>query len=165
MRLRAETPDDIAAIADLVGAAFAGAPHASGTEAAIVAALRDAGALALSLVAETEAGPVGHVAASAGRIEGGGGRWFVIGPLAVHPDHQRRGIGTALMRQALADLAARGASGVALVGDPGFYGRIGFRAFSGLHAPGVPDPYVLAHPFGDAAPRGVLRWHVAFGTG
>lgn len=160
MQIRDETAQDTGAIAALITEAFRTAPHASGTEAQITAALRGAGALMLSLVAEDGGRVLGHVAASPARV-GGAGEWALIGPLAVLPEAQHRGIGSALMQAALARLRPE-VRGVALVGDPDFYTRFGLRAFPHLTAPGVPAQYVLALPFNTAPPQGALSWHRAF---
>ena len=53
---------------------------------------------------------------------------LLLGPLAVHPDRQRRGIGSALMRHALRQASRRGHGAVLLVGDAAYYGRFGFSA-------------------------------------
>lgn len=51
---------------------------------------------------------------------------LLLGPLAVHPDHQAQGIGLALMRQGLDVAKARGHGLVILVGDAPYYARVGF---------------------------------------
>lgn len=158
-----EGTGDAAAIRALVTKAFRSAPHASGTEAQIVDRLRDAGALSLSLVAREQDGILGHLAASPVRIGDASG-WFGIGPLAVRPDRQSRGIGSALMGAALARLRRQGAKGVILVGDPAYYARFGFAADLGLVLQGIPAEYVLALPF-DRPPQGHVRFHAAFGLG
>jgi predicted N-acetyltransferase YhbS len=62
-------------------------------------------------------------------VEAGCGRpALLLGPLAVHPDAQKRGIGAALMQRALAEAAQRGHAAVLLVGDAAYYGRFGFIA-------------------------------------
>jgi predicted N-acetyltransferase YhbS len=63
-----------------------------------------------------------HVNAGRGRPA------LLLGPLAVHPDAQKRGIGAALMQHALAEAAQRGHAAVLLVGDASYYGRFGFSA-------------------------------------
>jgi predicted N-acetyltransferase YhbS len=66
---------------------------------------------------------------------------LLLGPLAVDPGHRRRGIGSALMRRALATANRRGHAAVLLVGDIAYYGRFGFSAerVSRLWLPGLPD--------------------------
>jgi putative acetyltransferase len=162
MRIRTETPDDVLAISRTITEAFLSAPHADGNEAAIVHDLRAAGALSLSLVAIDDDGAlVGHVAGSPVRIGEDEG-WTGLGPLAVAVEARRRGTGSALVRAALETLKARGAKGVVLVGDPGFYGRFGFAPYPALSVPGIPSAYVLASPFGGTEPRGVVAYHPAF---
>jgi len=90
------------------------------------------------------------------------GGWSVIGPLVVSPSRHRRGIGTALMAEALRRLRTT-SRGAALVGDPAYYGRFGFRAFPGLSVTGCPPEVVQALPFDGAEPRGELIHHPAFG--
>lgn len=160
MLIRNETNADIAAIGRVVTEAMRLLAQSTGTEAAIVERLRAAGALTLSLVAEEDGEVVGHLAASAARIGTQDG-WGLIGPLAVAPLRHRRGIGSALMAEALRRLRAT-CRGAALVGDPAYYVRFGFRAYPGLEVPGCPPEVVLALPFDDTEPRGELIHHPAF---
>lgn len=161
MLIRNETDGDIPAISRLVTEAMLLLPQSTGTEAGIVEKLRAEGALALSLVAEEEGEVVGHLAASAARVGAQQG-WSLIGPLAVLPARHRGGIGSALMAEALRRLRAT-CRGVALVGDPAYYGRFGFRAFPGLGIEGFSPEVVLALPFDGTEPRGELVHHPAFG--
>lgn len=162
MPLRPESPPDAPAIAALVSEAFLTAPHADGTEADIVARLRDAGALTLSLVSEGPDGLDGHIAASPVTLNGHPG-WAGIGPLAVRPDRQGRGIGAALMAAALDRLRHAGFRGAVLVGDPGYYRRFGFTPHPGLAVPGIPSDYVLGLSFNSQPPTGAIAYHPAFG--
>jgi len=161
MLIRDEAVGDIPAISRLVTEALLMLPQATGTEAGIVEALRAEGALVLSLVAEEEGEVIGYLAASAARIGAQGG-WALIGPLVVLPSRHRQGVGTALMAEALRRLRAT-SRGAALVGDPAYYGRFGFRAFPGLGVAGCPPEVVQALPFDGAEPRGELIHHPAFG--
>ena len=161
MLIRDERAADVSVIGPLITEAFRLLPQASGTEAGIVEKLRAAGALSLSLVAEENGAVIGYLAASEAQIGGEGG-WALIGPLAVLPARHRRGIGSALMEEALRRLRAT-SRGAALVGDPGYYGRFGFRAYPGFGMPGLPPEVVQALPFDGPAPRGVLVHHPAFG--
>lgn len=160
--LRLERPGDAPAIAALTTAAFAGNAHSAGTEAAIVATLRSAGALALSLLAEEEGTVVGHLALSPARVGEAGAGWYGLGPISVAPDRQRRGIGSALMGGALAWLAREGARGCVLVGEPAFYGRFSFAAYPALGCAGVPPQYVLALVLDGPPPAGDAGFHPAF---
>lgn len=161
MLIRDETAGDMRAISRLVTEAMKMLAQSSGTEAAIVEALRADGALVLSLVAEEEGEVLGYLAASAARIGNQDG-WALVGPLAVLPSRHHRGIGTALMAEALRRLRTTN-RGAALVGDPGYYGRFGFRAFPELGVAGCPPEVVQALPFDGAEPCGELIHHPAFG--
>lgn len=164
MQIRAERAEDAAAIHRLVREAFATAPHRSGTEQHIVDALRAAGALSVSVLAERQGAIVGHVAISPVELDDGTPGWFGLGPLAVAPDHQRQGIGTALVRAALAALETRGASGCVVLGDPGYYRRFGFAADLRLRLPGVPGGYFQALPLRGLLPAAEVRYHPGFDT-
>lgn len=160
--IRDERPADAEAIATVITAAFAGHPRSQGREAAIVAGLRRRHALVVGLVAEEDGHVVGHVAFSSAVIEGSGGGWSALGPLAVRPDRQRRAIGSALVREGLAALRRVGARGCVLLGDPAFYGRFGFRSRPGLRYEAVPADSILALPFGRTEPEGEILFHSAF---
>ena len=145
MVVRRETFADRAAVDAVISAAFA-QPGNGGPppETALVRALRsDAGWIdALSLVATCERQVVGHVVCTRGWV--GGLAALGLGPISVLPDHQRRGIGQALMHAVIGAADALGESVIALLGDPDFYRRFGFVGASEL---GVlaPDPEWGAH--------------------
>lgn len=162
MNIRPEKASDIPAIRHVHVEAFKVHPFSRQTEHFIVEHLRAAGALAISLVAETEDGIVGHIAFSRALIGGKDTGWFLLGPVGVLPELQRNGIGSALVRQGLAALQALNVAGCALVGDPHFYGRFGFTSLPGITMPEVPQEYVLALPFGTDVPTGILGHHEAF---
>jgi len=160
--IRSETPADREEIEALTASAFLNAPHTSHTEQYIVAALRSAGKLSVSLVAEADGGLIGHVAISPVSISDGTPGWFGLGPISVLPQYQRQGIGSRLMREALRILSERGASGCVVLGEPEYYGRFGFRADPNLILPGVPAEYFQALPFDSSRPRGTVTYHEAF---
>jgi len=162
--IRPEASADAAAIAALTTAAFLNAPHAAHTEALIVNALRRAGALSVSLVAEQGGGLVGHVATSPVVVADGTTGWHGLGPISVSPEHQGKGIGSALMHAALQALHDQGAAGIMLVGDPRYYRRFGFRHLPQLVYPGIPPEYFMVLPFTDALPQGAVTFHEAFGA-
>lgn len=168
MQIRPEQPEDIAAIVALTTLAFAQAPHSSGTEAAIIDGLRDAGALTLSLVAsdDTDAADLlGHVAFSPVSIGGVACGWYGLGPVSVRPGRQRGGIGSALIREGLQRLRDKGAGGCVLLGDPAYYARFGFANDPALTLEGVPPAYFMALSFDGKAPVGAVRYHPAFDAG
>jgi putative acetyltransferase len=128
--IRRETADDVAVIRSVVAAAFAkpDRPVDVPVEAPLVDALRaDPGWLpALSLVAvDPDGAVVGHVVATRGRV--GTAAALGLGPLAVRPDRQRSGVGSALMHAVLGAADALDETVVALLGNPAYYGRFGFR--------------------------------------
>jgi predicted N-acetyltransferase YhbS len=65
---------------------------------------------------------------------------LLLGPLAVHPKHRSRGIGSALMRRAIARARLAGHNAILLVGDAAYYGRFGFSAAT-TGALWMPGPY------------------------
>ncbi|WP_271407760.1 GNAT family N-acetyltransferase [Pseudomonas sp. Q1-7] len=160
--LRTERATDIQAIEDLTRAAFADAPHSSGTEQFIVNALRRAGQLSLSLVAEHNGEIVGHVALSPVALSSGTPGWYGLGPISVAPARQGSGIGSRLMGAALAGLRELGAQGCVLLGDPGYYSRFGFVVRPGLTLPGVPPEYFQALSLTGDWAEGEVSYQVAF---
>lgn len=162
--IRHELSSDTLAIHAVTAAAFLDAPHTAHTEQFIVDALRSAGALTLSLVAEEAGEVVGHVAVSPVSISDGSSGWYGLGPLSVRPEFQRRGLGSLLMRAAIRQLREGGAAGCVLLGDPAYYARFGFRPEPGLVLPDVQPDYFLAMAFGPSVPHGVVTYHPAFGV-
>ena len=102
MQILPESPGDRDAIFTLTQAAFKDHPHSAHTEGHIIDALREAGALTLSLAAWDGDEMVGHVAFSPVAVSDGSRDWYGLGPLAVRPDRQRRGVGAALLQEGLA---------------------------------------------------------------
>ena len=161
-QIRPETPADSESIAAVTRAAFLNAAHTDHNEEFIVAALRAAGALAVSLVAEVSGRVVGHVALSPVSISDGATGWFGLGPISVLPAFQKQGLGAALMQAALQQLAQLGAAGCVLLGDPAYYRRFGFECHAGLVLAGVPPEYFMALAFKGAVPSGAVSYHPAF---
>jgi len=72
---------------------------------------------------------------------------FILAPVAVHSDHQGKGIGQALINHGLSELKNTGVSVVLTYGDPGFYHKVGFRPIS---------PEMIRAPFALSQPEGWL---------
>lgn len=120
---RRELPDDLTAIHAVETAAFGQV-----NEARLVDDLRNAGALTFSAVAVLEERIVGHIAYSPVTIEGGRERFpaLALAPMAVLPDCQRQGIGSALIQWSLNECRRDGHELVIVLGHPEYYPRFGF---------------------------------------
>lgn len=160
--IRPETQDDEDAIAEITRMAFAAHPYSSHTEQFIIGALREADALAISLVAEQAGQVVGHIAFSPVTLSDGAPGWFGLGPVSVHPSAQKQGIGRALIERGLSQLRAHGAAGCVLLGEPAFYERFGFANTPRLTLPGVPQAFFMALAFAPDYPQGEVSYHAAF---
>lgn len=161
--IRQEAVNDYSAIADINRRAFAGQVHSDQQEQFLVADLRHAGALVLSLVAEAAGSALGHIAFSPVHFDGKASNWFALAPLAVLPEWQGQGIGSALVDAGLRQLAASGAAGCVVLGEPGYYQRFGFRP--GLRCEfAVPPAYFMALPLNENAwPNvSVVNFHPLF---
>lgn len=124
IEIREERAGDLAAIREVNELAF-GQP----VEANIVDALRSNGAMLASLVAIADDRVVGHVMYSPVSLNGivGAG----LGPVAVLPGDQRRGIGSALITAGNAQLQSTGCPFIVVLGHAHFYPRFGFRPARG----------------------------------
>ncbi len=160
--IRTEVRSDYPGIRQVHLEAFANHPYSHQTEHLIVDALRDAGALTISLVAERENAVVGHIAFSPITIDGEDVRWYILGPVGVLPSLQRQSIGSALVKRGLELLRASGAHGCMLVGPPEYYQRFGFRHDHMMVVQDVPPEVVLCLPFSDGVPPGKVEHHEAF---
>jgi putative acetyltransferase len=160
--IRSETDADTGAITEVTVAAFKTLEISHHTEQFIVAALRAARALTVSLVAEADGRVIGHIAFSPVTISDGARNWYGLGPVSVLPEYQRRGIGSALIREGLSRLKALGAGGCCLVGHPAYYRRFGFENAPGLVCEGVPQDVFFALSFDGQVPRGTVEFHEAF---
>ena len=163
MMVRREKPADIPVIRTVVADAFEGHPHSDGREADIVEALREAGDLSLSMVAEVDGEVVGHIAFSQSRTSDGQRGWVALGPVAVRPDKQGTGVGRALIERGISMCYGLGAKGVVVLGDPALYRRFGFRPDTPLCIEGELGAYFQVLPLGSPAPEATLDFAPAFG--
>ncbi len=100
----------------------------------------------ISLVAETEGAVVGHVAFSpVTAINNENFQGYILAPLGVKPDHQKRGIGSKLIESGMQQLARMDVDVLFVYGDPKYYSRFGFRPDA---AERYTPPYRLQYPFG-----------------
>ena len=160
--IRDEQPGDLAAIRAVNDAAFD-----QPLEGRIVDALRAHGVAQLSLVAVVDGRVVGHIlfspVTSAAGVDGLG-----LGPMAVAPEHQRRGVGGALIDAGLSRLRAAGCPFVVVLGHHEYYTRFGFVPASrhGLRCEwDVPDESFMVHvidPGATAAAAGLVRYRPEF---
>ncbi|MFW6412649.1 MAG: GNAT family N-acetyltransferase [Oceanicaulis sp.] len=89
----------------------------------------------LNLTARVDGAPAGHAAFSRCGLEGRSETAALLGPLCVDPEHQRSGLGRALIAEGARRLAAEGAAELLVLGDPAYYGKLGFDAPSAIAAP------------------------------
>ncbi len=159
MMIRDETPADVDAIRIVVAAAFPGPEEAS-----LVDQLRADGDVVCSLAAVEDDRVVGHILFSPMKAPF---RALALGPIAVMPDRQRRGIGGRLIEAGLARADAGGWDAVFVLGDPTFYGRFGFSVAlaAGFSSP-YAGPHLMALPLGGnplPARSGSIEYAPAFG--
>jgi predicted N-acetyltransferase YhbS len=128
--VRAERPGDVAAIRAVTQAAFSASAFGHDGEAELIDRLRSACPEIVSLVAEREDRLIGHVLFSPVGIQNDESyrKGMGLGPMAVLPEFQGCGIGSALINTGLAMLRDGGVSFVCVLGDPVFYSRFGFQA-------------------------------------
>jgi putative acetyltransferase len=166
--VRDETALDLDAVRTINRAAFGRAG-----EADLVDALRRQARPCLSLVAELDAAVIGHIMFSPVTLDPpenapADARLMGIGPMAVLPPHQRRGVGSALVRTGLDRCRALGVAAVVVLGHPAFYPRFGFapasRAGIGCEYDAPDEAFMLLalRPGALRGTRGVARYHAAF---
>jgi putative acetyltransferase len=124
VNIRQEEPRDHQRVLEINRIAFQG-----GAEAQLVARLRDRAPRIISMVAvDGGADVVGHILFSPVTISDGAKAWsaMALGPMAVAPQCQRRGVGSALVRAGLEACSAAAEQAVFVLGHPWFYPRFGF---------------------------------------
>jgi putative acetyltransferase len=132
MLIRPEQPSDITSIHAVHVASFP-----TELEANLVDALRAAGHLSVSLVADADEAVVGHVAFSPVTTTSGA-RGIGLGPVAVIESCRRQGVAAKLIREGLAACQAAGFTCAVVLGEPKYYGRFGFRSAAEF---GLSDEY------------------------
>lgn len=166
--IRRECSADFRRIYDLTASAFGRA-----CEAELLDRLRADDALLLSHVAEIDGEIVGQAAYSLVSIHDGDRvhRQPALGPIAVAPAYQRRGIGSALVRAGLEAMSEAGYAMLFLVGHVSYYPRFGFApaqplGFSSDYVqPGGAHEHFMAAVLDERQSRtlrGAVKFHPAF---
>ncbi|MGJ3189741.1 N-acetyltransferase [Paenarthrobacter sp. FR1] len=130
--LRSERPEDRPEILELTARAFSVSPvtgePVEGTpiEVGLLRELFECSEYIpdFSIVAEMGGEIVGHAISTRGWIDDL--ELIALGPIGVLPPFQRRGVGSALMRETAARATAAGEPGIALLGSPLYYPRFGY---------------------------------------
>lgn len=168
MVIRQEEAKDHSTVYFLVKRAFETAEHADGSEHDLVGALRKSRAYipGLSLVAEMDGKIVGHIMFT--RAEVGDAAVLALAPLSVLPEYQRRGVGTALIREGHRIAGELGYGWSVVLGSEAYYPRAGYLPADtfGIEAPfDVPRENFMACKLFEDAPavRGTVRYAEEFG--
>ena len=164
MRVRPENESDRAAVRAVNEAAFE-----TDAEADLVEGLRGSGVSLVSLVAETDGEIIGHILFSPVWLNDDASLNVMgLGPMAVVPNRQRKGVGSALLRQGLICCKDLGARAVVVIGHPEYYPRFGFAPASRYSLRceyDVPeDVFMVAELEAGAlnGASGLIRYHDAF---
>jgi putative acetyltransferase len=164
MIIRPERPDDLRSIYTVHETAFG-----TTTEATLVDRLRAEAAPVVSLVADEYGAILGHILFSPVTLQGPAElRLMGLAPMAVLPDHQRQGIGSALVLAGLDACRQLGCDALVVLGHAEYYPRFGFVPAShfGLRSEyDVPDEVFMAlelRPGVLGGAGGTIRYHPAF---
>ena len=146
MRIRIATSLDRDRISAVYLCAFSEDERAIVSKLAINLLSEDTIPQSISLVAEAEGAVVGHIALSPVTIDSVVTlQGYILAPLAVTPDHQKRRIGSGLVAGGMQQLVQMGVNILFVYGDPEYYGRFGFSADA---AERYTPRYRLTYPFG-----------------
>ncbi len=166
MLIRAEQEKDRAAVHAVNVSAFE-----TPSEANLVDALREQAEPVVSLVAEDNGAIVGHIMFSPVSLSGHPGlKMMGLAPMAVAPEHQRQGIGSALVRAGLEQCRQLGFIAVVVLGHPEYYPRFGFSPSTRFGIGSeyeVPEEVFMATELQPAAlsgKAGTVKYHAAFGS-
>lgn len=168
IEIRQERPQDVYSIRKIIEKAFESAEHSDGNEAELVDALRKSSAFIpeLSLVAEVDGRIAGYILFT--KITVGGAPALALAPLAVLPEFQRRGIGTALIEEGHKRAAQLGFGWSIVLGSEKYYPKFGYKIaeeFSINVPEGFPSINFMAKKLSpDAAPvSGDVKYAPEFG--
>lgn len=164
--IRPEQACDYEVIYDITKRAFAPMPYAGGNEQDLINLLRNNDALEISLVAQIGSDIVGHIAFSKAFPENESadvnGGYYALGPIAVDPELQRSGIGSALIYEGIDILRQREAAGCILVGNVDYYQRFGFKTAPHLCPKSEPKDHYMILPLAVKNIDTIIGFHPLF---
>ena len=168
MQIRKERPEDYDSIYDVVNKAFESAEHSDGNEQDLVTALRksDSYIPELALVAEVKGKIVGHIMFTKAKV--GDNTVLALAPLSVLPEYQRKGIGTALIREGHSIAGKSGYGYSCVLGSEIFYPKSGYVPADtlGISPPfDVPRENFMAYKTDSHSPeiKGTIEYAKEFG--
>lgn len=168
LTIRRETAKDYDTVYQVVKAAFDSAEHSDGNEQDLVVALRKGPSYIpeLALVACSDGEIIGHIMFT--RVDIGGSPALALAPLAVLPDFQRQGVGSALVREGHRIAAELGFGYCVVLGSAQYYPKFGYAPASQfqIRAPfEVPEENFMAVRLCETAEpvSGTVRYDQAFG--
>lgn len=166
MKIRGELDADHAAVAAVLESAF---PEDG--ESRLVTRLRSSASPLVSLVAERQGRVVGHILFSPVTLDSDPSlKLMGLAPMAVHPELQRSGIGSALVEAGLRECQEAGAGTVVVLGHPDYYPRFGFLPASQFQITSEYDVPSEAFMLRELRPgyldghRGTVSYHAEFGS-
>ncbi len=168
--IRQERTEDYETVYDVIKEAFDSAEHADGNEPELVNALRKGNGFIpqLSFVAEIDGKIVGHILFTKATIENS--TVLALAPLSVLPEYQRRGIGTALIKEGHRIAGELGYGFSVVLGSENYYPRVGYLPADtfGIQPPfDVPRENFMAYKLNENAPNvsGIMKYAEEFGIG
>lgn len=168
IKIRQECKDDYNEVYDVVKSAFESAEHSDGDEQELVVRLRKSKNFIerLSLVAEVDGKIAGHIMFT--KIDIAGTVQLALAPLAVLPEYQKKGIGTALIKEGHCIASQLGYDFSVVLGSENYYPKFGYKKASlyGIRAPfDVPDENFMAFKLNDKDMllNGVVKYAEEFG--
>ncbi|MGB1360658.1 MAG: GNAT family N-acetyltransferase [Alphaproteobacteria bacterium] len=165
MKIKQFNKTDLTEVKDVLYKAFLNHPHGDPqrgpTEHLIVESLVNNNNDICSTLAIDNDNIIGFITYSKVSFDNDNGAWVGMGPVAVLPEYQNKGIGKKLIEYTL-QIINENYDGCVVMGDPEYYTRFGFNVVNGLFFEGVPQEYFMAKAFKDIIPQGKVIYNQAF---